>query len=255
MLKGYDIVISHMYPMNILADRAKKLYNVKYIFHNHGVGNPALFNNFFERVYMRLFILFNNLSLKNVDEAYSISRFMQSELKRDSGIKSKVIYNKIDTKKFNKNIKGTKIIKKYNLKNNKVLLFVGRLSPHKGVDLLLKSFQVIERKIPNTKLLIVGKPSFDQYYKKLRRIASKNVIFISSVDDEDLPYYYAACNIYTTASLWEGFNLPAAEAQACGKPVVAFEIGSHPEIVKKGILVKEKDIEAFASAVIKLLKN
>ena len=253
-LKNYDVVISHMYPMNILASKAKKIYKVKYIFHNHGVGFPYLFINVFEKIYMRLFILFNNISLKSIDEAYSVSKFMKSELKRESGISSKVIYNKIDTKKFNKNISGKKIIEKYNLKNNKILLFVGRLSPHKGIDLLLKAFNIINKKIPNTKLLIVGKPTFNKYYKKLKILANKNVIFTNSIKEEDLPYYYSACNIYVTASLWEGFNLPAAEAQACGKPVVAFNCCSHPEIVKRGILVKEKDIQGFANATIKLLK-
>ncbi|MEK6876320.1 MAG: glycosyltransferase family 4 protein, partial [Nanoarchaeota archaeon] len=64
----------------------------------------------------------------------------------------------------------------------------------------------------------------------------------------------AACNVYVSASLWEGFNLPAAEAQACGKKVVAFNIGSHPEIVKNGILVEKGNIDKFAESVIKLLR-
>ena len=115
---------------------------------------------------------------------------------------------------------------------------------------------VIElNKIPNVKLLIVGKPTFNNYINNLKKIANKDVTFTGFVDDKDLPYYYAACNVYVTASLWEGFNLPAAEAQACGKPVVAFDIGPHKEIIKKGILVKNKDIKEFSEAVIKLAKR
>lgn len=88
----------------------------------------------------------------------------------------------------------------------------------------------------------------------MKRNAEKDVIFTGFIDDKELPYYYAACDVYVTASLWEGFNLPAAEAQACGKKVVAFNLGSHPEIVKNGILVEKENIEEFAKAVIKLLK-
>jgi 1,2-diacylglycerol 3-alpha-glucosyltransferase len=106
----------------------------------------------------------------------------------------------------------------------------------------------------NVKLLIVGKPTFHGYYSQLKKSANKNVIFKESVDDKELPYYYAACDLYITASLWEGFDLPAAEAQACGKRVVAFDIGSHPEVVKNGILVDKKDKLAFAKAIIKELK-
>jgi glycosyltransferase involved in cell wall biosynthesis len=165
-----------------------------------------------------------------------------------------LIYNKIDKKRFNNKVKENKIIKKYNLKNNKTLLYVGRIAPHKGIHLLLRSFNIIKKYLPNTKLIIVGKPTFDNYFRKLKNIANKDVIFTDFVQDKYLPNYYAACDLYVTASLWEGFNLPAAEAQACGKKVVAFNIGSHPEIVKKGVLVKKKDVKGFANTVIKLLK-
>ena len=67
--------------------------------------------------------------------------------------------------------------------------------------------------------------------------------------------FYSACDCYVTASLWEGFDMPVVEAQACGKSVVAFNVCSHPEVVKKGILVKPKDINGFANAIIKLLKK
>jgi 1,2-diacylglycerol 3-alpha-glucosyltransferase len=203
---------------------------------------------------MVLFSYFTNITLKNVDEAYSVSKYLKDDLKKVSNLDSKVVYNKIDKKRFNKKVKPGKIIKKYNLKNNKVLLYVGRIAPHKGIHLLLKSFDIIKKQIPNAKLIIIGKPTFNTYFRKLKKLKDKNVIFTGFVDDNELPYYYAACNIYTTASLWEGFNLPAAEAQACGKPVVAFDIGPHPEIVKKGILVKKENTKEFAEAVIKLLK-
>ena len=133
-------------------------------------------------------------------------------------------------------------------------MYVGRIAPHKGIHLLLESFKIIKNYIPNSKLIVAGKPTFNDYFNKLRKSADKDVIFTGFVDDKDLPYYYAACNVYVSASLWEGFNMPAAEAQACGKKVVAFGIGSHPETVKNGILVEKGNIKKFAEAVIKLLR-
>ena len=133
-------------------------------------------------------------------------------------------------------------------------MYVGRIAPHKGIHLLLKSFKIVKNNIPNAKLIIVGKPTFNNYFRKLKNMSSNDVIFTGFVDDNELKYYYASCNIYVTASLWEGFNLPAAEAQACGKKVVAFDIGSHPEVVKNGILVKKGDVTGFADAILKLLK-
>lgn len=254
-LKGYDIAVSHFYPMNWIAYYAKKKYNVKYVYYNHGIGYSKLFNNVFEKLYMVLFKFFNRLSLRNADSAVSISRFTQSELKKEAGLDSKIVYNKIDKSRFKRGLDGTSARKKLNVKNNgKLLLFIGRLSPHKNIHALLKIFDAVSKKIPNAKLLIIGKPTFPDYYKKLKSAANKNVIFKDFVDDKELPYYYAACDLYVTASLWEGFNLPAAEAQACGKKVVAFNACSHPEIIKNGVLVDKDDSEEFANAIINLLK-
>ena len=252
-LKDFDMAVSHFYPMNLIASYAKKKYGTKYLFYNHGIGYSSLFSNIFERLYMKLFGFFNSISLKNADLAVSISKFMQKELKRETGIESKVIYNKIDKKKFNKRINGNQLRKKLGLKNEKMLLFVGRLSPHKNIHSLLEIFKKINEKIPS-RLIIVGKPTFRGYFKKLKNSAGKDVMFMEEVDDRELPFYYAACDLYVTASLWEGFNLPAAEAQAMGKKVVAFDLCSHPEIVKNGLLVEKNNLEAFANAAIKLLK-
>ncbi|MAG92106.1 hypothetical protein CMO83_05515 [Candidatus Woesearchaeota archaeon] len=253
-LKEYDTVISHQYPMNLIGKYAKKKYNINYIYHNHGIGYSELFTSIFEKLYMELFKIFNNSSLKNVDSAVSVSKFLKNELKNESGLNSKVVYNKID-KRYKKGINGSKIRKSLKIKNNeKLLFFIGRLSPHKNVHALLKIFDIVVKKVPNAKLLIVGKPTFKDYYQNLKSLANKNVIIKESVNDKELPNYYAACDLYVTASLWEGFNLPVAEAQACGKRVVAFNVCSHPEVVKNGILVKKVNIQGFANAIIKLIK-
>ena len=253
-LKDYDIVISHFYPMNLIASKAKKKYGIKYVYHNHGIGYSELFGNIFEKAYIKLFLFFNRKSLKNVDECVSISKFMQSELMKETGLDSKVVYNKIDTR-FKKGINGKAIRKQLGIKNNeKLLFFIGRLSPHKNIHTLLEIFSEVNEEMPNAKLLIAGKPTFRSYYNELKQKANKNVIFSEAIKDKELPNYYAACDIYVTASLWEGFNLPAAETQACGKKVVAFNVCAHPEVIKNGILVKKNDKDAFVDAIIKLLK-
>ncbi len=254
-LKNYDIVISHFYPMNWLACKAKKEYKLKYIYWDHGINTTGLLDSFMQKLYMKIFLFFNNLTLKNIDEAYSVSKYLSAILYKESKIKSKVSYNKIDKKRFNKKVNGSKIIKKYNLKNKKMLLYVGRIAPHKGIHLLLRIFNTVKKEIPNAVLLIVGKPTFNGYFAKLKKMADKNVIFTGFVPDEELSYYYAACDVYVTASQWEGFDIPATEAQSCGKKVVAFDIGSHPEIVKNGSLVDKNNVGKFAEEIIKTLKK
>ena len=255
ILKNYDVIISHLYPMNILAYKAKKQNKkLKYIYHNAGVGITETYS-LLEKLYLKIFNYLTNKTIKNTDEVISISTFLKKELKKETGIDSKVEYIPIDKKRFHKNINGKKIRKKYNIKNEPVLLYVGRISPHKGIHLLINSFRIIQKQYPLAKLIIVGKHTFQRYTKKLKNLANKNVIFAGFVPDHELPQYYAACDIYTTASLWEGFDIPIVEAYNLGKPSVVFNIGSHPEVVKKGILVKKGDIQGFANAIKKLLNK
>src|SRR5437773_3551424 len=59
------------------------------------------------------------------------------------------------------------------------------------------------------------------------------------------------CDVYITATRWEGFNLPLAEAQAMGRPCVAYAVGAHPEVVGPGgVLVRTQD--EFVAAVERL---
>src|SRR3989338_4207951 len=101
-LKNYDIVVSHFYPMNWLAYKAKKKFGIKYVYWDHGINTMGLLESFMQKLYMKLFLFLNNITIKNIDEAYSVSNYLSKTLEKESRIKSKVIYNKIDKKKFNK---------------------------------------------------------------------------------------------------------------------------------------------------------
>ena len=255
-LMDFDLVIAYFYPMTWVASVAKRKYGVTYIYWNAGIAHPNLFKKLSERTYLKLFSYFLKKSLRNADSAISISKFMQRELKKETGLDSIVKYIKVDKKRFHKGVDGRRIRKKYGIKlDDPVLLYVGRISPHKGVHLLIKAFNIVLREKSNAQLIIIGKHTFGDYSKKLKNLINKSVIFTGFVDDKDLPYYYAACDIYATATLWEGYDMPAVEAQACGKPVVAFDLASHPEVVKDGILVKARDVKRFAQAVLDLLKK
>ncbi|MBI3035454.1 glycosyltransferase, partial [Candidatus Woesearchaeota archaeon] len=68
-LKDFDVAISHLYPMNLIASAAKRRFGIKYVYHNHGIGYSELFSNPLERGYMKLFAYLNKLSLNNADSA------------------------------------------------------------------------------------------------------------------------------------------------------------------------------------------
>jgi len=255
-LKDFDLIISHFYPMNWLAYLAKKVYGIKYIFWDHGYADPELFPHLYERIAIKISIFLTKITVQNVDRAVSVSKSAQKELKRYTGLDSEVIYNKPDFKRFCKGIDGSEIKKKYNLGNDPVFLNVGRVCPQKGAHLLIEAFNLVKEKIPNAKLVIVGKHTYDYYSKQLKEKCDSTVIFAGYVSDEELQQYYAMCDVYATCSLWESFNLPLEEAQAYRKRVVAFDIGPHSEVIdENGVLVEKGNVEKFAEVCIKKIRE
>ena len=260
-LQQFDEAISFLYPMTLPAMLVKKKKpSLKYVYYDVGIAYPKLFDSILEKIYMKLFASFTKRTVKNADAAISISRFCSEELKKGTGLDSEVKYVKIDNKRFNGDVSAKykkqidSVIKTYELEEP-VLLYVGRISPHKGVHLLLDAFKLIKEKIPSATLVVVGKHTFAKYSHQLQKTAAEigGVVFTGFIPDEDLPAFYGNCDAYVTCSMWEGFNIPIVEANACGKPAVAFRVGSHPEVLKKGILVEEGNVKEFAAAVVKLV--
>lgn len=254
-LTGFDRVICHLYPMTIFANLAKKKKpTIEFVYYNAGVGIVETYG-FLEKLYLKLFNWLNNRMIKNCDRAVSISGFLRDELKKETGIDSSVEYVPVSQKRFHHGIDGSKVRMKFGAGRDPVLLYVGRISPHKGLHLLIRAFSLVKEKISDAKLIIVGKPTFRRYFLKLQHKAPSGVIFAGFVPDGDLPSYYAACDVYVTCSLWEGFDIPIVEAKYCGKRSVAFDVGSHPEVLKDGKLVRKGDVGGFAEAVVELIKK
>jgi 1,2-diacylglycerol 3-alpha-glucosyltransferase len=258
LLAGYDTIYSHQYPMNWLALLAKKKYGTKYIYYDYGIAPPAAFNSLLERIYMYLFTQLANWTAGKADGAISISNYLQAELKKDTGLMSEVVYPRIDGGRFHEGIDGSSARQKYGLGNGPIVLYVGRVSPHKGIHLLINAFKQVKGHFSVAHLLIVGKHTFNGYSRRLKAMSDDSVIFTGYVPDDEMLQYYAACDIYATATMWEGFDLPLAEAGACGKPAVAFRLGPHPEIIvegKTGFLVQPGDASAMASAIGQLMDD
>jgi glycosyltransferase involved in cell wall biosynthesis len=144
------------------------------------------------------------------------------------------------------------------------VLFVGRLFPHKGADVLLEAAD------PAWNVVICGRPYDDAYMADLRALASgKNVTFLQSASDEELNAAYARAALVVvpsvgrdryggTTNVPELLGLVALEAAARGIPVVASNIASLPELVedgKTGVLVPPGDVAALRQAIGSLLAD
>jgi len=121
-------------------------------------------------------------------------------------------------------------------------LYVGNAKEHKNVQMLLDAFIAL-RDDSKELVLVSGGP-------EMKRLSiPKNVIMLRGVLDSELPALYSAAIAFVTASLYEGFGLPIAEAQACGCPVIATNRSAIPEVAGKSTLLVEPTIENFLSAL------
>jgi D-inositol-3-phosphate glycosyltransferase len=141
-----------------------------------------------------------------------------------------------------------------------VVLFVGRLQPLKGPDVALAAFSHLAASLPAARLLMVGGPSGPQGEAEAaglhRRAAaaglSERVLFHPPIPHAALAGYYRAADVLVVPSRSESFGLVAAEAQACGLPVVAAAVGGLSHVVadgESGILVSGWEPEDYAAAL------
>jgi len=143
------------------------------------------------------------------------------------------------------------------LNGEKVVLYVGRVEPLKGLELLLHTAAQMET-CEDIKVLIVG-GGVDGYNEigRLQDIARDLEVdqifeFVGRVDQEELPFYYNAADVCVMPSYYESFGLAALESMACGTPVVATRVGGLPTVIQHGhtgYLKSWRCPEAFANSL------
>lgn len=144
-----------------------------------------------------------------------------------------------------------------------ILLFVGRIEPLKGIDLLIAAAARLKQR-ESVRVLIIGgdasaMPEIEALRVQARRLGIyRRVSFLGAVDHAQLPLYYSAADVTVVPSFYESFGLVAVESMACGSPVVASNVGGLATTVidgETGYLVSPLTPERFASAIDKLLAN
>ena len=149
------------------------------------------------------------------------------------------------------------------LQGKRVVLFVGRIEPLKGVDLLIRAVAQLDEQQAIRVLIVGGRPGQDQEIRRLRDLAealhiAPLVQFLGLVPQEELPTYYNAADVCVLPSHYESFGLVALEAQACGVPVIASRVGGLPAVVRDGqtgYLIPWRCPEPFSERLEVLLHN
>jgi glycosyltransferase involved in cell wall biosynthesis len=140
------------------------------------------------------------------------------------------------------------------------ILYVGRLDRFKGMDTLARSTAMILVARSNVSIDIVGKETDDFSTEDfLAYVPSRlhgRIVFHGWISYGELPSYYRRASVCVVPSHWESFGYTAAEAMACGVPVVASRVGGLSDLVIDGCtgrLVRAGDPEALSIALLDLL--
>jgi len=172
----------------------------------------------------------------------------------------KVISNGIDLFSFD-NSNWRKIITKHNL-NDKTLLFVGRIAHEKNLNYLLECFELVLKKIPDTKLVIVGDgPQMNRLKNHVKYLGlSDNIIFTGKIEHEQLlkSGIFKACNLFITASKTETQGITVLESQANGLVCIGLNARGTKDLIKNGYngyLIKDGNKKEFAKKIILLLTD
>ena len=144
-----------------------------------------------------------------------------------------------------------------------VILYVGRIEPLKGVDILLNAVALLEDKADTRLLVVGGNPGQDDELTRLKSLTAQlgiadMVTFTGAVRHTELPKYYGAADVFVLPSHYESFGLAALEAMASGVPVVASRVGGLKTFVKDGktgYLIPWRCPEPFAQRLSILLAN
>jgi len=137
------------------------------------------------------------------------------------------------------------------------VLFVGRLEPRKGVGRLIQAMTIVQRRVPNARLMIVGDGPDRAALEAAARDAQVTATFTGRVADEALPAFYRAADLVCSPALGgESFGIVLLEAMAAGRPIVATRIEGYEELLSGAEcarLVTAGDSEALADAIATLL--
>jgi len=181
-----------------------------------------------------------------------------------------IVPNGVDTEFFRPGLKNEQILSKYGLEEQSYILFVGRVSPEKGIHILLRAFKQIINNVPKDfKLVVVGslastfnsaQPS--NYAKAMMRYAKEGLgeraVFTGTIDRNSLRILYSNAYCFVLPSLAEAFPMVLLEAMASGTPPIGSTAGGIPDIIVDGVnglLFRRGDWRDLAEKILLIIQD
>lgn len=240
LMKGLGVpvvdTIHHPLPLDLEAD----IQQARHVFQSirQCLFYPPMMQRIVARAVDRVIVD----SLSSSEEVGRVFRVPESKMR--------MVYVGVDTGRF-RGVDG-----RHKVPNS--LIAVGRTEDRKkGILYLLQALRLLKADNVDVKLTVVDSVFPENFAPRLvRKYGLEDAVrFTGRIGTEELVREYSKAEIAVTASVYEGFGLPAAEAMACGVPVIATRAGALPEVVKDGetgILVPPYDAGALARAIRRL---
>lgn len=178
------------------------------------------------------------------------------------GTRGVVIPNPVATLGVDQNPRTEALLLKYpELAGKRVVLFLSRVDPKKGLDLLLDGFAKIRAVCPDTALVVAGNGD-ESFVARLREQAQRlgvqrDVIWAGFLEGEEKQAMFAAADVFVLPSYSENFGIAVVEAMASGLPViVSDQVGIHHDVTRAGAgLVVRCDANEVSGAVVQMLSD
>ncbi len=187
--------------------------------------------------------------LSSSDKFLVVSNSLRNEFKKYYNVNSDVMYNGVDTEKFNAN----------NRVKEDLILFTGMFRFGKGLYDLLRVAEMLKRTYPEVQVVMVGDgPIKKKVHKIIQERDLFNVKTTKQLSHNELLEHYHRAKVYVLPSYYEGLPTTILEAMACKLPVVASNISGIPEQIEEGVtgyMLSPGDINGFYSRIVKLLED
>ncbi|WP_142827275.1 glycosyltransferase [Planococcus soli] len=267
-LESYDIVHTHYWLSGLIGKKLKKDFGLPYV---HTAHSLAWAKEKATGVHDQRRINAEKAILKNADQVLATTNNEKQLIKTfvDSPSPIKVIPIGVD-QAFKVRGNRTHLRKKFGY-SNPLFVFAGRLEVTKGIFTLLKAFQLLAEKTgpSNTPHLVIAggdaesidfetKLPKDEKLREAVRGIEDRVEFLGPQSQDELALLFNSATATIVPSFYESFGMVAAEAQACGSPIIASDVGGLKNVVQDGItglLVETKNEIDLAIAMEVLSAN
>lgn len=208
------------------------------------INNRAVINDYYpknkqlKRFTSKYMLKYIQFFYRRCNATTAPSNAIAEMLRNYGGISNiRIVPNSIDLKVFNPKVDGSRMRNSLRIRDKeKMVLYLGRLSREKKIEVMLRAAAVITKKRDDVKFIIGGAGPAEQYYKNMaKRLGiQRHVRFLGHIEREALPTLYAASDVLCLPSTFETQGIVSLEAMATGKPVVGANYLALSELIKNG---------------------